>query len=249
MTFSNGLLPALEWVVVTACLVAALPFKPWLPLRHRQLQNPWLGAMVILPFAWWTRHLLPSGLALHVSGGCLLVLMFGWPLAVWSITLVGVLAAVLEAFTPPRLNAHQRLMNDALPAIHGLGELGPRLLEQADAIVSQLAWLGVLPATLGLTLGLAVRRFLPQHLFVFILGRGFIVTAVSVTLTGVAAAVAGRIPAGIDAGEWLLAHWLLGWGEAISTGMLTAIFVAFKPHWLLTYSDARYLSAPRRPGT
>ena len=40
---------------------------------------------------------------------------------------------------------------------------------------------------------------------------------------------------------------LIGWGEAFATGGLTAIFVAFVPQWLLTYSDARYL--PRvRPG-
>ncbi|AWI53662.1 hypothetical protein DEH84_09610 [Aquabacterium olei] len=248
MTFSDGALPAIEWVMVLGCLAATLPFKPWLPLRHRELQSPWLGAMVILPFAWWTRHLLPSGLALHVSGACLLVLMFGWPLAVWSITLVGVLTAALEAFTPPRLNAHQRWMNEALPAIQGVTDLGPRLLHQADAIAAQVAWLGVLPATLGLLLGLAVRRFMPAHLFVFILGRGFIVTALSVTLAGLAAAAIGRVPEGIDTGEWLLAHWLLGWGEAISTGMLTAIFVAFKPHWMLTYSDQRYLAGPHRPG-
>lgn len=25
------------------------------------------------------------------------------------------------------------------------------------------------------------------------------------------------------------------------TGMLTAIFVAFRPHWLATYSDSLYL--------
>ena len=39
----------------------------------------------------------------------------------------------------------------------------------------------------------------------------------------------------------LLGHWLLAWGEAFSTGMLVAIFVAFKPEWLATWSDARYL--------
>lgn len=236
-----------EWTVVLGCLLVALPFKPWLPLKHRALQNPWLAAMLILPCVWWTRHLLPSGLALHVSGACLLVLMFGWPLAVWSISLVSVLTAVLEAFSPPRLNAHQQLMNDAPPAIHSLAELAPRLLQQADDIVAQAAWLGVLPATIGLLLGLVVRRFLPAHLFVFILGRGFMTTALAITLSGLAVALLNRLPGGIDQSEWLLAHWLLGWGEAISTGMLTAIFVAFKPHWLLTYSDQRYLPDTRPP--
>ena len=34
----------------------------------------------------------------------------------------------------------------------------------------------------------------------------------------------------------------MAWGEAFATGMLVAIFVAFKPEWLATWSDARYLT-------
>jgi uncharacterized membrane protein len=33
----------------------------------------------------------------------------------------------------------------------------------------------------------------------------------------------------------------MAWGEAFTTGMLTAIFVAFKPQWLASWSDRRYL--------
>ena len=40
--------------------------------------------------------------------------------------------------------------------------------------------------------------------------------------------------------------WLIAWGEAFLTGALTAIFVAFRPQWLLTYSDERYLPPPVR---
>jgi uncharacterized membrane protein len=76
---------------------------------------------------------------------------------------------------------------------------------------------------------------------VYILGRAFIATALAVTLTGYLAVLASHKPDTLDTDEWMLAHWLLGWGEAISTGMLTAIFVAFKPEWMLTYSDQRYL--------
>jgi uncharacterized membrane protein len=36
----------------------------------------------------------------------------------------------------------------------------------------------------------------------------------------------------------------MAWGDAFLTGMLTAIFVAFKPQWLLTWSDAHYLRKP-----
>jgi uncharacterized membrane protein len=39
----------------------------------------------------------------------------------------------------------------------------------------------------------------------------------------------------------VVAQWLMAWGDAFLTGMLTAIFVAFRPEWLLTWSDRRYL--------
>lgn len=241
------LYPGLEWAMVLAALVVAAVFRPWAVLRHTGLQSPWLGAMVILPWAWWTRHLLPSGMALHVSGACLLVLMFGWPMAIWSVSTVAVMASVLEAFTPPRANAYQHVI--APMPVHDLADLGQWLLHHLDDIVSQAAWMGVLPATLALALGLLARRFLPHHIFVFILGRGFIVTGLAVGLVGVFSTLAERLPGSISSAEWVLAHWLLGFGEAFSTGMLTAIFVAFKPQWMLTYSDARYLPppAPRQP--
>lgn len=216
-------MPLLGWLehgVLIGALLVALAFKPWLPLRHAPLQSPWLAALLLLPFVWWTQHLLPSGFSLHLSGACLLVLMFGWPLAMWTLPLVSLLS--------------EGLSQGALPAW--------------SPWVGHTVWLGVLPGTLGLALGLAVRRWLPHHLFVYILGRGFFTTVLSVSLMGLLAWLAGRKPLTLADEEWLLAHWLLGWGEAISTGMLTAVFVAFKPQWLLTYSDARYLPANDRPG-
>lgn len=202
-----------DWAVLIAALLIALVFKPWAPLKHAPLQNPWLGAMLILPWLWWTQHLLPNGMALHVSGACLLVLMFGWPLAIWSLLPVGLLSQLIEA----------------------------RAWPDPGELVSHIVWLGVLPATLALLMGLAVRRWLPRHLFVYILGRGFFVTALAVTITGYLASLAQHKPDSLALEEWMLAYWLLGWAEAISTGMLTAVFVAFKPQWMLTYSDQRYL--------
>ena len=39
----------------------------------------------------------------------------------------------------------------------------------------------------------------------------------------------------------MLGRWLSAFGDAWITGMLTAIFVAFRPHWLATYTDRLYL--------
>jgi uncharacterized membrane protein len=57
----------------------------------------------------------------------------------------------------------------------------------------------------------------------------------------------GRVaaPVGTDAGDLLLARFLTASGEAFLTGMLVAIFVAFRPDWLATYSDRLYLPDDR----
>jgi uncharacterized membrane protein len=240
-TASSPALPLIEAGVLAVALLLALAFKPWQVLRHKPLQSPWLAAMVLLPWAWWTQKLLPSGMALHISGACLLVLMFGWPMAVIMLLPICVLAALIDVYGPQQLG-RIAVASHELPHWSSAGGL---LQGKLDAIVSQMLWMGLAPATLALLLGLLMRRWLPQHLFVYILGRGFVATALAITLSGALALAAGRLPPGLDATEWMLGHWLLGWGEAISTGMLTAIFVAFKPHWMLTYSDVRYLPGPQ----
>jgi uncharacterized membrane protein len=105
-------------------------------------------------------------------------------------------------------------------------------------------WLGVVPATLALGMGLAVRRWIGPHLFVYILGRAFLGTAVCVFVAGVLAQFTGHSMPGIDDSLSLVAHWLIAWGDAFLTGLLTAILVAFKPEWLATWSDRLYLKPP-----
>jgi uncharacterized membrane protein len=111
----------------------------------------------------------------------------------------------------------------------------------------RLVWLGLVPGTLAMALGAAVRRWLPQHLFVYIMGRGFFTTWAAVAVAGVLALGQSAAPAGTDAGDLVLARFLTASGEAFLTGMLTAIFVAFRPQWLATYSDRLYLPSDRSP--
>ena len=108
--------------------------------------------------------------------------------------------------------------------------------------LDHLAWNGMVTATLALGIGLATRRWLPRHPFVFILGRGFLVTALAMVIAGALSALSAPLPEGTELASVLLGHWLMAWGEAFATGMLVAIFVAFKPEWLATWSDARYLT-------
>jgi uncharacterized membrane protein len=102
-------------------------------------------------------------------------------------------------------------------------------------------WLGVVPATLALAMGAAIRRWIGPHLFVYVLGRAFIGTAMCVFVAGLLAQLTGHSMPGIEDDLSLVAHWLVAWGDAFMTGLFVSIMVAFKPEWLATWSDRLYL--------
>lgn len=114
----------------------------------------------------------------------------------------------------------------------------------AVAVLSQLVWVGLVPATLALLLGAALRRWLPPNPFVYVLGRGFLGTAACVFVAGAVQELLYRLVGQVGLEQALVAHWLMAWGDAFLTGMGAAIFVAFAPQWLATWSDTRYLRPP-----
>ena len=113
-----------------------------------------------------------------------------------------------------------------------------------EAALLQWVWIGLVPATLALGIGAVLRRWLPPNPFVYTLGRAFMGTAAAVFLSGLLLEFLQTL-AGEPARELsLVARWLMAWGDAFLTGMFGAIFVAFVPQWLATWSDQRYLRPP-----
>jgi uncharacterized membrane protein len=113
-----------------------------------------------------------------------------------------------------------------------------------EATLSQAVWIGLVPATIAMGLGAVLRRWLPPNPFIYTLGRGFLVTAAAVFLSGVLMEAYYRLAGGVALEQALVARWLMAWGDAFLTGMFSAIFMAFAPQWLATWSDERYLKAP-----
>jgi uncharacterized membrane protein len=107
--------------------------------------------------------------------------------------------------------------------------------------VDLVAWLGIVPATLALGLGAAIRRFVGTHPFVYVLGRGFLGSVLCLFAASALRQWTGDALPGVDSGLSMVARWLTAWGDAFITGMLCAIFVAYRPQWLATWSDALYL--------
>lgn len=117
------------------------------------------------------------------------------------------------------------------------------LIAAADIteLAAQAVWQGLVPATLALCVGAWLRRWTGSVPFVYILGRAFAGTVVCTFAAQVLAQWAGYGFANVGLGLSLVGRWLLAWGDGFMTGMLAAIFVAYRPQWLATWSDARYL--------
>lgn len=206
----------LESALTALALLIALALRPWRMLVGGRLVGPACAALVLLPWLW----------ALPELGQTrLLPLPLRWSGACLVLLMLGWPLAV------PVL---------ALVAlIAGLltGLPLPRMVDLAF-------WQGLVPATLALGVGWLVRRKLPRNPFVYIFARGFFGTL----LCGFATALLARAlqPEIVLIDEQLsrVALWLMAWGDAVVTGMVVAVFVAFKPDWLATWSDQHYL--PRR---
>ena len=112
-----------------------------------------------------------------------------------------------------------------------------------DTAATLIVWQGLLPATFALLLGAALRRWVAHHPFVYVLGRGFLGSVLCIFAASLLAQWTGHELPNVSSGLSVIAFWLMAWGDAFITGMMCAIFVAFKPYWLATWSDSMYLKS------
>lgn len=110
-----------------------------------------------------------------------------------------------------------------------------------EAAISSAVWLGVLPATAVLALGHAVRRAFGMHPVAYLVGRAWAVPLVALFGSTLAGALARGGFAGIDTASGVTVAFLMAMGEAAWTGATASLLVAWRPQWLATWSDARYL--------
>ena len=110
-----------------------------------------------------------------------------------------------------------------------------------EAIAHLMVWQGLMPATFTLLMGAALRRWVAHHPFVYVLGRGFLGSVLCLFAASLLEQALGQGLPNVETGLSVIGFWLMAWGDAFVTGMLCAIFVAFRPQWLATWSDPMYL--------
>lgn len=106
-----------------------------------------------------------------------------------------------------------------------------------------LLLLAVVPAYCGDAIMRATERFLPHHMFIYLLGNGFFGTLAMLALTGMLSlGVHLALTTGTPVvGDTIAFMLLLAWGESFLTGFLLTIFTVYRPEWVLTFDDNVYL--------
>jgi uncharacterized membrane protein len=113
--------------------------------------------------------------------------------------------------------------------------------------LSITAWSGLVPATLVLLLGHGVRKAFGPNPVAFMLGRAFFVPMIVLAACGFSAAALTHGLQGPTADLQRVAVALLAMGEASWTCAVVSLLVAYRPHWLATWSDPLYLRRPAPP--
>ncbi len=218
MNLPASLLPAfVTWlanVLAVLLLGHCIRHAPWRRLGDADLLHLWLAGCVGLMLMWSIKAGIRPGLNFHLLGATLLTLMFGPRLA-----MVG-LAVVLAGIT--------------LAGAGGWSILGVNFLLMA-----------ALPVLFSYAIYSQAHHKLPTHVFVYIFVDAFITAGLAMCLCGLATtmllALGEVYPAGYLGSNYLPYFILMGWSEAILTGMAVTLMVAFRPKWLTTFSDRLYV--------
>lgn len=220
MNLSAGLLPPFFYWLASIGFTAAFGWAaytaPWQVYRKDPAKSHvLLASCVLLLLLWQMEAGLKPGMSFHLLGATLFVLMFGWQLAFIGLSLV-LLGTTLD----------------------GMGDLQSLALNGMVMVA--------VPVLVSETIYRLSVRFLPHHFFVYVLGNGFLCGGLAMVATITAATVllacCGPYSLTRVTHDYLPFAPLMIFAEAFFTGMIAASLVLFRPDWICTFDDRRYLS-------
>ena len=195
-------------------LLLAIYRAPWRILLQKDSSNILFATCVAIFLIWQMKINLAEGLAVHLLGMTVLTLMFRWQVAV---------------------------MGQALILI------GMTLVTSAD--FKSFAMNGILSGVVPVAISYLIWRlnewYLPANYFVYIFVAAFVSAALSMLATGYLSYQV--LSLSLDQlstetlNEYLLIYIPLMYPEAFLTGAVITIFVIYKPQWISTFDDQRYL--------
>jgi uncharacterized membrane protein len=219
MNFTALVLPEsfqlLGWLALALLGWRWLMSGDWRRLGEPEALNLFLGATVAVLVLWQIRTGIKPGLSFHFYGISTLTLMFGF----WRASFAGLLILLINS-------------------LFGHGNLAALGFD----VMLQVA----LPAAISWGVFRLLERRLPNHFFIYVFGNGFFGAALAVATVGLAT-TAAMVLAGAYTLDYLLNHYtpyatlFIGWGEAFTTGMAVTVMAAYRPQWLETFDDTKYI--------
>ncbi|MGB0721348.1 MAG: energy-coupling factor ABC transporter permease [Gammaproteobacteria bacterium] len=217
MDFTNPIFSptVLWWSNLLYGLVVVLTAwtTPWRRLADNRDLNVWLGAIVAIIVLWNLRAELDDGLNLHLLGATAMALMFGWHLGLLA---MGVVNAVMVL----------------------MGHIHPWNLGMNGLVYT------VVPISLAYLIFLIQEAKLPRNFFVYIFVSSFFGSWLVVVATGVLSTLLltlSDMQTHMLFQVYLPFYVPLGFSEAWLTGAHLSVFAVYKPHWVYTFRDERYL--------
>jgi uncharacterized membrane protein len=187
---------------------------PWRILIQNDSSNILFAACTAVFLMWVLKVNIYSGLSIHLLGSTILTLMFRWQVAVMAnaVVVLGITVVTAADFQAYAMNA---------------------LLT------------GILPIFISYSIWRLNEWYLPPNYFVYIFIAAFLSAGLSMISSGF---VSYQILSLLDNNlssemldEYLMIFIPIMYPEAFITGAVISIFVIYKPEWISTFDDKRYL--------
>jgi len=203
------------WAAALPLVALALRNAAWSRFTAGDTVHVWCAAVFVVVALWNIQATVGEGFTFHILGIAAFTLLSGPALA-----LVGGAAAL----------ALELVLRGGLAQSVGL------------AFVTMVA----LPVATVHAVLRASERWLPPNFFVYIFVVAFFGAGASLAVCGLAGAAAltygaGRDP-GLVFGEYVPYLVYLAFGEATLTGMIITLAVVYRPQWVTSFDDARYIA-------
>lgn len=215
----------MAWIL-SACaifLVGVFKSRDGVLLEPR-LRNIFISCILLLALAWNIRAHLPNS---NVDN--FIDLSFHFFGASLLVALFGFWSAITLLF---------------IVALIGVFSISGDLVEATRHYVM----VSVVPALFAYGVIKAVQKFLPKHLFILILGNGYLAAFISTFLTGLLIFGLQQVFDITSFGTsdplgWFLGLLVLSFMEGSLSGMLLAILLVYRPQWVSTYREEQYMNA------
>jgi uncharacterized membrane protein len=194
-------------------LAWALFTAPWRRFDSSESVHVWYGAILATTLLWGVKASVGTAFTFHLLGVSIMTLLVGARLALLGVAVVVAVVIVLR---------------DGFWANYALNVLA----------------MGAVPVSITMALLRAAERYFPPNLFVYFFVVAFFGSGLAMAGSGLVALAASILGAGqpltvLD--EYMPYLLYLAFGEATVSGMLMTLIVVYRPSWVATFDDARYL--------